>query len=220
MAGSLHDLTLGVAGAALGPLLFGYFVGNRLNGNGSAAGERLQAGADTGSDPTDEFILGPSASELVSLIGDVVISTFADGRIILFNKSAEDLFGYLYAEVVGHPVEMLLPVRFRQTHRRDVLAFAGISTPERRTMGDRREVFGQHKNGQEFLIEASLSRQFVQGNTILTVVIRDVSERERLEEVRRLLASESAHRFKNILTVVSSIVSLTARGAASVDAFA
>jgi PAS domain S-box-containing protein len=220
MAGSLHDLTLGVAGAALGPLLFGYFVGNRLNGNGSAAGERLQAGEDTGSDPTDESILGPSASELVSLIGDVVISTFADGRIILFNKSAEDLFGYLYAEVVGHPVEMLLPVRFRQTHRRDVLAFAGISTPERRTMGDRREVFGQHKNGQEFLIEASLSRQFVRGNTILTAVIRDVSERKRLEEVRRLLASESAHRFKNILTVVSSIVSLTARGAASVENFA
>ena len=86
-------------------------------------------------------------------------------------------------------------------------------------MGYRREVFGQHKNGQEFLIEASLSRQFVKGNTILTVVIRDVSERKRLEELRCLLASESAHRFKNILTVVSSIVSLTARGAASVDAF-
>ena len=87
-------------------------------------------------------------------------------------------------------------------------------------MGDRREVFGQHKNGQEFLVEASLSRQFVKGNTILTVVIRDVSERKRLEELSRLLALESAHRFKNILTVVSSIVSLTARGAASVDAFA
>jgi PAS domain S-box-containing protein len=218
--GSLHDLKLGVAGAALGAFSFGYFVGNRLHGNGGAAGERLQAGSETGSDRTDESILGPSAAELVSLIGDGVISTFADGRIILFNKSAEDLFGYLHDEVIGHPVEMLLPARFRQTHRRDVLTFAGISTPERRTMGDRREVFGQHKNGQEFLIEASLSRQFVKGTTILTVVIRDVSERKRLEELRRLLASESAHRFKNILTVVSSIVSLTTRGAGSVDAFA
>lgn len=194
-------------------------MGKRLDGNGGRAGERLQAGSDIGSDRTDESILGPSASELVSLIGDGVISTFADGRIILFNKSAEDLFGYSHDEVIGRSVEMLLPARFRQTHRHDMLTFSGISTPERRTMGHRREVFGQHKNGQEFLIEASLSRQFVKGNTILTVVIRDVSERKRLEELRRLLALESAHRFKNILTVVSSIVSLTARGAASVDAF-
>ena len=87
-------------------------------------------------------------------------------------------------------------------------------------MDYRREVFGQHKNGEEFLVEASLSRQFVKGNTILAVVIRDVSERKRLEELRRRLALELAHRFKNILTVVSSIISLTARGAASVDAFA
>jgi PAS domain S-box-containing protein len=191
-----------------------------LEGNGCPVGERLPAGSNTAAERIDQTILGPSASELVSLIGDGVISTFADGRIILFNKSAEDLFGYLHAEVVGHPVEMLLPVRFRKTHPHDVLTFAEISTPETRTMGHRREVFGQHKNGEEFPIEASLSRQFVQGNTILTVVIRDVSERKHLEELRRLLASESAHRFKNILTVVSSIVSLTARGAASVDTFA
>ena len=211
---------LGVSGQALDTLSFGFFVGEGLDGNGGAEGERLLAGSNADSERLDKSILGPSASELVSLIGDGVISTLADGRIILFNKSAEDLFGYLHAEVVGHPVEMLLPARFRQTHRHDVLTFAGISTPERRTMGHRREVFGQHKNGHEFLIEASLSRQFVQGNTILTVVIRDVSERQRLEELRRLLALESAHRFKNILTVVSSIVSLTARGAASVDIFA
>ena len=192
----------------------------RLGSNSAVAGERREAGSDTASDRTEESIFGPSASELVSLIGDGVISTYADGRIILFNKAAQDLFGYSHAEVIGHPVEMLLPARFRKAHRHDVLTFAGISTPERRTMGDRREVFGRHKNGQEFLIEASLSRQFVKGNTVLTVVIRDVSERKRLEELRRLLSSESAHRFKNILTVVSSIVSLTARGAASVDAFA
>jgi PAS domain S-box-containing protein len=195
-------------------------VSKRLDGNGGPVGERLPAGSNAAAERIDPTILGPSASELVSLIGDGVISTFADGRIILFNKSAEDLFGYLHAEVVGHPVEMLLPVRFRKTHPHDVLAFAGISTPVTRTMGHRREVFGQHKNGEEFPIEASLSRQFVQGNTILTVVIRDVSERRHLDELRRLLASESAHRFKNILTVVSSIVSLTARGATSVDTFA
>jgi PAS domain S-box-containing protein len=195
-------------------------VGIRLDGKEGAAGERRQSGSDAGSDHSEESLLGPSAAELVSLIGDGVISTSADGRIILFNKAAEELFGYPHNEVVGRPVEMLMPARFQETHRHNILTFAEINTPEQRTMGDRREVFGRHKNGEEFLIEASLSRQFVRGATILTVVIRDVSERKRLEELRRLLALESAHRFKNILTVVSSIVSLTARRAASVDAFA
>ena len=195
-------------------------MGNRLHGIGGEAAKRLQAGSDTASDSTNELIFDPSTCELVSLIGDGAISTFEDGRSILFNKSAEDLFGYLHAEVIGRPVEMPSPARFRRTHRHDILTFAGISTPERRTMDYRREVFGQHKNGEEFLAEASLSRQFIKGNTILAVVIRDVSERKRLEELRRRLALELAHRFKNILIVVSSIVSLTARGAASVDAFA
>ena len=198
----------------------GYFVGIRLDGKERAADERPQSGSDARSDHTEESLLGPSAAELVSLIGDGVISTSADGRIILFNKAAEELFGYPHKEVVGRPVEMLMPARFHKAHRHNILTFAQITTPEQRTMGDRREVFGQHKDGQEFLIEASLSRQFVRGATILTVVIRDVSERKRLEELRRLLALESAHRFKNMLTVISSIVSLTARRAASVDAFA
>ena len=195
-------------------------MGKQFDGSVGAAGERLLLNSNTFAESAYESILGPSASEIVSLIADGVISTLADGRIILFNKSAEDLFGYLQAEVVGHHVEMLLPVRFRKTHLDHVLMFAKLSTPERRSMGHRREVFGQHKNGEEFAIEASLSRQFVQGNTVLTVVIRDVSERKRLEELRNLLASESAHRFKNMLTVVSSIVSLTRKGATSVDAFA
>lgn len=199
---------------------FGYFVGNRIDGKSGEAIGRILPGLKTASGLTEESILGPSASELVSLIGDGVISTFADGRIILFNKSAEKLFGYSHDEVIGHSVEILLPTRFHEGHRQNIQDFAGITTPVQRTMGARREVFGQHKDGHEFIIEASLSRQFVRGTVVLTVVVRDVSERKRLDELRRLLALESAHRFRNILTVVSSIVSLTARGAVSVDAFA
>jgi hypothetical protein len=61
-------------------------VGIRLDGKEGAADERPQSGSDARSDHTEESLLGPSAAELVSLIGDGVISTSADGRIILFNN--------------------------------------------------------------------------------------------------------------------------------------
>jgi len=167
----------------------------------------------------EESIFGPAASQLLSLIGDAVVSTDRAGNIVLFNKVAEEMFRFEAGEVIGRPVEILMPARLRELHHRDVMDFASISSAVQRPMGHRREVTGRRKDGVEFPVEASLSRHIVDGQAFLTAVLRDISDRKQLDEERALLASEVAHRLKNMMAVVNSIVSLTARGASSVGAF-
>lgn len=163
--------------------------------------------------------LGPSADELLSLVGDGVISTDGQGTIILFNEAAAEMFGYRTDEVLGKPVEMLLPSRCRRSHRMAVVGFGASASQSRRFMNQRRDVAGRKKNGEEFAAEASLSRRTIRGQLVLTVVIRDVSERRTIEEERRLVTTELSHRFKNCLAVVNSIVSLSARDADTVESF-
>lgn len=160
----------------------------------------------------------PAGSELLELVADGIVSADQQGRIILFNKAAETLFGYSRAEVLGRPVEILLPRGARDAHREAVAAFAASSEAGNRMMGPRREVTGRRKDGGEFPVEASLSRRQSEGRVVLTVAIRDVTARKQAEEQRLILSRELAHRFKNMMAVVTSILSLTARYAPTKEA--
>ena len=156
---------------------------------------------------------------ILSLIGDGVISTDAHGRIVLFNRAAEQIFGYGMDEVLGHSIETLIPTRFHDQHRHDVILFCSPDTPLRRPMGAGREVLGRRKDGKELPIEATLSRQMIGGQPIVTAVVRDVSDRKTVEDHRQVVATEVAHRLANTMAVVGSIVTLSARGALSVVEF-
>lgn len=162
---------------------------------------------------------GPSAEELLSCIADAVISTDEQGNILLFNPAAEKLFGHSTREVLGTSIHLLLPPRFRKTHARDVAGFGAAPSEAARAMAREREVFGLRRDGSEFPAEAMLSRRFIGGKAVLTVVIRDVSYRNALDQQRKLIASEMAHRFKNIMAVVNAVISLTARSVSSVTEF-
>ena len=80
------------------------------------------------------------ATENLELAGDGIIAADEDGRILLFNRAAEETFGYAAGEVLGLPVEVLLPERLRRAHREQVRVFAEDVGPARRVMGRRREV--------------------------------------------------------------------------------
>jgi len=163
--------------------------------------------------------LGPVADELLSLVADAVITTDATGSIVLFNKSAEQIFGYQAEEVLGKRIETLLPVRLRAAHRMHVQKFSNPTSRPKRLMGRGREVVGRKKNGQEFPIEASLNRHTLDGRRLLTVVLRDITERQRVEEAKHLVTQEISHRLRNLMTVVDSVVSMTARAAKSVKSY-
>lgn len=125
-------------------------------------------------------------SGIISISADAIVSIDETQRITMFNEGAERAFGYAKAEILGSPVEVLLPERFRLQHRQHVERFAaGHETTLR--FGVRR-IVGLRKNGEEFPADASLSKLDVGGTMVLTVSLRDVSEQRRVDDEQRLLA--------------------------------
>jgi len=110
--------------------------------------------------------------------GIVVVD--ADGRIKIVNAQTEKLFGYSREELIGQPVEMLVPVRFREAHAGFRNAFS--KNPETRPMGAGRDLFGLRKDGTEFPIEIGLNAIKGRGPAIVLAVIVDIIERKRIEE--------------------------------------
>jgi PAS domain S-box-containing protein len=128
---------------------------------------------------------------ILEIAADAIITVDESQRIVHFNRGAERIFGYAAAEVVGKQLNMLIPERFRAEHPRHVAEFAaGAETA--RLMGHRREVAGLRKGGIEFPAEASISKLGLPGSLLLTVMLRDATERRQLERNQRLLAEAGA----------------------------
>lgn len=128
------------------------------------------------------------AAGILSIAVDAIISIDTDARITLFNKAAEQIFGYSQAEAVGAPFEMLIPQRFRATHRQHLARFAS-GEPVSRKMGERRAaIVGLRKSGEEFPADAAISKLEVGDEQILTVALRDATEARRFECHQKLLA--------------------------------
>jgi PAS domain S-box-containing protein len=128
---------------------------------------------------------------ILAIAADAIITVDEAQRIVHFNRGAERIFGYEAAEVIGQPLNLLIPERFRAEHPRHVAEFAaGAETA--RLMGHRREVAGLRKGGAEFPAEASISKLGLPGSLLLTVMLRDATERRQLERNQRLLAEAGA----------------------------
>lgn len=143
----------------------------------------------------------------VELSVDAIMAIDSQQRITLFNPGAEAIFGYTRQEILGQPLRRLLPERFRDAHDRHIRAFA--ESPETsRTMGDRSELLGLRKNGEEFPAEGSITKYGPGGS--LLVVLRDLSELDAAH--RALLESEARwHRMADALPILLSYVDAAER---------
>ena len=122
---------------------------------------------------------------IVQLASEGIISIDEEQRIHLFNAGAEEMFGYGAEEVLGQPLEMLIPQRYRASHEAEHLPNFARAHQTARRMGDRREVYGLRRSGEEFPAEVSISKVDVDGRRMYNAVVRDVTERKRYEAALR-----------------------------------
>ena len=156
-------------------------------------------------------------SGIVSIAADAIIAVDEDRHITIFNEGAQRIFGYTKQEALGTQLDRLIPERFHEVHGEHFARFAAASEAAR-TMGERREIFGRRKNGEEFPAEASISKVAVGGSTFFAVVLRDVTYRKSVEEaLHRAVAARDdvlgivAHDLRNPLSTIMMQAALLER---------
>lgn len=119
---------------------------------------------------------------------DAIISIDADERITVFNEAAERMFRCTAEDMLGQRIDRLIPARFHHAHSHHVKKF-GETHVTRRSMGGLGSISGLRSNGEEFPIEASISQVEVDGQKIFTVILRDITERKKAEEIYNRFAA-------------------------------
>lgn len=120
---------------------------------------------------------------IVRLASDAIISVDANQRIILFNKGAEQTFGYSAGEALGQPLDILLPPHLAHSHHQQIHDFAA-GPAAARLMGERSPLVGRHKDGALFPIEASIIKSVANGQVVFTAILRNIAERQESQAER------------------------------------
>ena len=130
--------------------------------------------------PAPDRVLPPRRfRELLDAAPDAIIEVDEHGHILLMNAATEIIFGYSRAELVGQPVEILVPESARGTHVAKRAGYWG--NPHSRPMGQGLTLYGMRKDGSRFPVEISLSPVHTEEGLRVGAIIRDVTERKRAE---------------------------------------
>jgi len=143
---------------------------------------------------------------LIRLASDAFVVVDEAQVITFFSEGAERLFGYSHAEVLGRPVELLVPARYREVHREHVRGFAatGDATPRRMAAGP--DLVGLRRDGEERIVETSIARVAHDGVVHMVVGLRDVTDQRRNERRVRELDQKTQRAIaarNEVLTVVA-----------------
>ena len=134
---------------------------------------------------------------------DAIITVNAQQEIILFNQSAEKMFGWSRKEVLQQPLERLIPGRFGQNHVLQLNAFGAMGTTSR-SMGYLKTVtYGLRANGKEFPAEISISQVDTPEGKLYTAIVRDTTELHASQAQLKLLEASISH--LNDVVIISEV---------------
>ncbi len=141
--------------------------------------------------------------DILESVPDALVIADESGTVTYANGSATQLFGYSRAELVGQPIEVLLPARYRALHEVHRTGYQGA--PRRRPMGLGLDLAGLRQDGSEFPAEISLAPIVVDGRPCTIAAVRDVAERRRMEEKARMWrkAQEEVRERDEFLSIAS-----------------
>jgi PAS domain S-box-containing protein len=142
-------------------------------------------------------------SRILAIADDAIVNVDHEQRITFFNRKAESLFGYRAEEVLGASLDRLLPMRYRAAHSGHIAAFQRDKAPSR-LMGERGEVAGLARSGEEIPLEASITKVFVEGIPTFSVHLRDIRARKTAERARL----ESEQRFRTVFDHAMEAIAL------------
>jgi hypothetical protein len=133
---------------------------------------------------------------------DSIVIVNSEGKIIIVNSQTEKLFGYTRSELLNKPLEILVPTKYHHKHTEHRKNY--FSDPHTRPMGVGLDLYGLHKNGNEFPVEISLSPLQTDEGLLVTSIIRDITERKRAEEALKRAHDELEKRVEERTAELSS----------------
>jgi PAS domain S-box-containing protein len=134
---------------------------------------------------------------------DAIVVVDHSGAIHAVNTQTETMFGYRADELIGKPLEVLLPKRFRDGHVAHRVAFT--AEPVLRPMGTLNDLIGLRRDGVEFPVDIQLSTLPIKDGRLPVAAIRDVTERRRLEHLRDDFVANAAHELRTPLTTLAGL---------------
>lgn len=132
---------------------------------------------------------------------DAIITVDDSQRVVLFNHAAEQMFGCAAQVAIGQPMDRFIPARFREAHRRHVEGFGHSGTTTRK-MGAMGQVRGLRAGGEEFAVEAAISQVRAEGKTYMTVILRDITARQKAEADLK----EAEERFRLVALATNDVL--------------
>ena len=159
-------------------------------------------GSTDGADQQQALHEGGMLETFLSLMPDAAVAVDRDGIIVAVNVRTESFFGYSAEELEGKPIEVLVPERFRHTHRSDRAEFS--RDPHARPMGAGLDLYARRRDGTEFPVDISLAPIGDDDGTLVVAAVRDITERKAAQTAQAQLAAIVRSSTDGIFSMTSS----------------